>query len=205
MNWSEINIGADWDRKTNFVQRGKKSSKVVDFTNKIEVDELMRFDVVKELNFELPKKNESLLLVTTKPISLLDVLNYIENIRGKIQEAIIYVFTINDKGARYVSDLSKRTKLKLIVSDIINSKREKERLISNILENENVDFIFCHNHAKLIGIKIEDDYYTLTGSMNAGTNAKIETLQIFNSKEVFNFVKKTATLLERDFKIEKRY
>lgn len=201
----DLDLDCNFDKKHSFVKRHASSAKIVDFTDKIEVDELMRLDVVNELNFDLPKKDESVFFITSKVISLLDVVHYIETVCGQIEKAIFYVYTINDKGARYISDLSNRTELKLIISDLMNSQRQKERVISDVLEKANVNFVFCHNHAKLMSIKIGDNYYTLTGSMNAGNNARVETLQIYNSEQLYNFTDSTFDLLAKDFRIEKRY
>lgn len=201
----DLDLDCNFDKKHSFVKRHASSAKIVDFTDKIEVDELMRFDVVNGLNFDLPKKDESVFFITSKVISLLDVVHYIETVCGQIEKAIFYVYTINDKGARYISDLSNRTELKLIISDLMNSQRQKERVISDVLEKGNVNFVFCHNHAKLMSIKIGDNYYTLTGSMNAGNNARVETLQIYNSKQLYDFTENTFNFLADNFKIEKRY
>lgn len=45
----------------------------------------------------------------------------------------------------------------------MNSKRQKERLITQIFDNNNVEIVFCHNHAKIAAIKIEDNYFVLSG------------------------------------------
>ena len=87
----------------------------------------------------------------------------------------------------------------------MNSQRTKERLITKIFDESNVDIVFCHNHAKIAAMKIDDNYFVLTGSMNAGNNARIETLQIYNSKEYYLFIEKTYNQFEDKFQINKRY
>jgi hypothetical protein len=208
--WKDSDIVSKWGDNYNagisFTNRGKKSSKIIDFTSVEKTNEAMRFDFVKSLNFSLPEKNESLFFLTSKPISLLDVTNYIENLDGEIEEAIMYLFTVNRVASEYIAHLSKTTKLKLVVSDIMNSKREKERLITKTLENSNVNFIFVHSHAKVISLKMKSgNFFNLVGSMNAGSNAKIENLQIINSEKMFDFIDSNFKLLQKDFEIKKRY
>ena len=47
-------------------------------------------------------------------------------------------------------------------------------------------------------------FLTLVGSMNAGSNAKIENLQIMNNKKIFDFISKNYHFLEQKYKVEKR-
>ena len=165
----------------------------------------MRYSVIEKLNIKLPIKNESEFIITTKPISLLDVINYIEQTKGKIEIIYLFLYTVNDKAANYICELSKRSELKVIISDLMNSKREKERMITRIFDNTNTEIVFCHNHAKLAAIKINDNYYVLSGSMNAGNNARIETLQISNNINLYDFIVKTYDKLKTEFQINKRY
>ena len=198
----------DWgDEKItgNYVNRGEKSTQVFDFTTVEKINEIMRFDIVNSLEFSLPQKNESIFSITTKPISLLDVLNYLINKLRMPNEVFIYLFTVNAKAANYISYLANKTKLNIIISDIINSKREKERLVTKVFESNNVDITFCHSHAKIISAKFDDNYITITGSMNAGTNAKIETLQVLNNKQMYDFVANNYQMLKEKFNIPKRY
>ena len=157
------------------------------------------------MNLSLPKENQSEFIITTKAISLLDVINYIEQKKGKIDEIYLFLYTINEKAANYICELSKRSKLKVIISDLMNSKREKERMITRIFDNLNVEIVFCHNHAKLSAIKINDNYYVLSGSMNAGNTARIEPLQISNNRSLYEFTAKTYDKLKSEFQINKRY
>ena len=50
-----------------------------------------------------------------------------------------------------------------------------------------------------------DNFFNLVGSMNAGSNAKIENLQIINSEKMFDFIDSNFKLLQKDFEIKKRY
>ena len=202
-DWGEIN--ADWNDKVSFVGKHKSSSKIIDFTDKESLNEIMRYSVIEKLNIKLPIKNESEFIITTKPISLLDVINYIEQTKGKIEIIYLFLYTVNDKAANYICELSKRSELKVIIPDLMNSKREKERMITRIFDNTNTEIVFCHNHAKLAAIKINDNYYVLSGSMNAGNNARIETLQISNNINLYDFIVKTYDKLKTEFQINKRY
>ncbi len=202
-DWGEIKT--DWIDKVSFVGKHKSSSKIIDFTDKESLNEIMRYSVIEKLNIKLPIKNESEFIITTKPISLLDVINYIEQTKGKIEIIYLFLYTVNDKAANYICELSKRSELKVIISDLMNSKREKERMITRIFDNTNTEIVFCHNHAKLAAIKINDNYYVLSGSMNAGNNARIETLQISNNINLYDFIVKTYDKLKTEFQINKRY
>ena len=46
---------------------------------------------------------------------------------------------------------------------------------------------------------------TLTGSMNMGGTAKIETLEIFNCEKMYNFVAEQYEYLKQHFRIKSRY
>jgi len=198
-------IETDWNNKISFVSKKEQTNRIFDFTSKQSLNEIMKFSIVDNLNLNIPKKNESEFIITTKPISLLDVINYIEQKKGNINEGYLFLFTINDKAANYICELSKRSELKVIISDLMNSKREKERMITRIFDNTNTEIVFCHNHAKLAAIKINDNYYVLSGSMNAGNNARIETLQISNNINLYDFIVKTYDKLKTEFQINKRY
>ena len=207
MSWGEINgaWGVNQNDSVSFVDKADGSANIFDFTKKEVLNDIMRFETINELELDLPKENETLFTITTKAISLLDVMSWIEQKEGAISEAIIYLYTINEKAARYIVHLSSRTKLKIIISDIMNSNRLKEKLIWEILENNNVDFVFVHSHAKIVSFKINDNHYTLSGSMNAGANARVESLQINNSKKMYDFIDDSFEMLREKFSIKKRY
>jgi hypothetical protein len=202
-NWGEIKT--DWNNKVNFVNRHEASNKIINFTDKQSLNEIMRYSIIDELKLNIPEKNESEFIITTKPISLLDVINYIEQTKGIICEIYLFLYTVNDKAANYICELSKRSELKVIISDLMNSKREKERMITRIFDNTNTEIVFCHNHAKIAAIKINDNYYVLSGSMNAGNNARVETLQISNNKQNYDFIVNVYNKLKTEFQINKRY
>jgi hypothetical protein len=202
-DWGEIKT--DWNNKVNFVNRHEASNKIINFTDKQSLNEIMRYSIIDELKLNIPEKNESEFIITTKAISLLDVINYIEQNKGSINEMYLFLYTVNDKAANYICELSKRVNLKVIISDLMNSKREKERMITKIFDDANTEIVFCHNHAKIAAIKINDNYYVLSGSMNAGNNARVETLQISNNKEHYNFITKIYNKLKAEFQINKRY
>jgi hypothetical protein len=188
-----------------FKNRGEKSEKVIDFTNTAQCNELMKFEIINSMNFKIPEIGENLFMITTKPISLMDVVNYIEKKIGQISDITIFFFTVNKLAAEYTVSLASRANIQVIISDIVNSSREKERLITKIFDKANVEIVFCHNHAKIASFKIGDNFFTLIGSMNAGTNAKIENLNIINSKEMYSFVLKTFDIMKNKFSIKKRY
>lgn len=202
-DWGEVKT--DWNSQINFVEKHEASNKIIDYSNAVSLKSQMRYDVIDSLNFELPKADEGFFAVTTKAISLLDVINYIEVKVGDIEDAILFFYTVNDKAAKYTAELSKRCNLKVIVSDLMNSKRQKERMITEILDNSNAEIVFCHNHAKIAAIKIGADFFVLSGSMNAGNNARIENLQIVNSEAHFNFVSKLYNKMKDKYQINKRY
>ena len=201
----ELNIDCEGKKEVQFVNKHSSSKKIIDFTKIEFLNDIMRFNVISSLNFTIPNKNESLFLLTTKAISLLDVVHFIEQRKGEVEEAYLFFYTINDKAALYTCSLAKRANLKIIISDLMNSKREKERLITKIFDENNVDICFCHNHSKIASFKIGDNFFTLTGSMNAGNNARIESLPIINSKKMYTFVSETFDVFKEKFIINKRY
>lgn len=201
----DFNWGDDFDTKKYFVKRHGRSDNIINFSDVIQRNSTMRFEIVDSLNLKIPKCNESYFAITTKAISLLDVVNFFENKVGKIEECIIFFYTVNEKGAKYTVDLSKRSKLKVIISDIMNSQRTKERLITSIFDENNVEIVFCHNHAKIVSFKIGDNYFTLTGSMNAGNNARVESLELINDKKMYDFISNTFDVFKDKFQITKRY
>ena len=201
--WGEIE--QSWNDDVSFVNRHEASSRIVDYSDRIALNTEMRFDVIDSLSFEIPEKDCGYFAVTTKAISLLDVVNYIETKKGSIDNAILFFYTVNDKAARYTAALSERANLKVVISDLMNSQRQKERVITDILDKANVEIVFCHNHAKIAAIKIGDNHFVLSGSMNAGNNARIESLQVVNSKKHFDFVLKLYEKMKDEYQIKKRY
>ena len=87
----------------------------------------------------------------------------------------------------------------------MNSQREKEKIITKIFDENNVDIVFCHNHSKIAAFKIDDNYFILTGSMNAGNNARIESLEVIESKEFYLFIEGIFDKFKKEFSIKKRY
>ena len=204
MDWGEIK--SDWINgiPVSFVNKDEGSSNIMDFTKADVLDDAMRFDVISSLDIAIPKKDESVFMITTKAISLLDVMNWMEKKIGKIEEAVIFLYTINEKAVNYIVNLSGRCRLKIIVSDIMNSNRRKEKLIWEVLDNNNVDFVFVHSHAKIVSFRIGENYYTLSGSMNAGANARVESLQLNNSIRMYDFIDETFEMLRKKFSVKKR-
>ena len=165
----------------------------------------MRFEIIKSLNIQIPKIGESNFIVTTKAISLLDVINFLEKTVGNIEKSIIFFYTINEKAALYTINLAKRCDLRIVISDLMNSQRAKERIITKLFDENNVEIVFCHNHAKIAAIKIGQNHFVLSGSMNAGNNARIESLEISNSIEKYKFTEKCYNKFKDEFQINKRY
>lgn len=188
-----------------YKKRHEASDRIIDFTDVEVRNELMRYGNVDSANIKIPEIGETHFYITTKALSLFNVINWIEQQRGEIEEIYFFVYTLNETIARYIVELSKRSKLYLIISDIMNSQREKERVITRVLEQGNSEIVFCHNHAKIISAKIGNEYITLTGSMNAGANARIETLEIFNDKKMYTFVENQYNLLKEKFRVQPRY
>ena len=195
------------DSKTDlhFKNKHESSQNIIDFTNVSYCNDLMKFQIIRDLNFKIPLSGENLFLITTKAISLLDVVNFMENEIGEISDITIFLYTLNNKAAKYTINLAHRIKTNIIISDIMNSKKDKKRMITRLFDEANVEIVFCHNHAKIVAFRINENYYTLIGSMNVGTNARIENLNIINSKEMYNFIIETFNVMKEKFSIKKRY
>ena len=199
-------IESNWNNNDRgYVEKHHSSEKIIDFTNQLELNSVMRYDIINSLGIQIPTLNQTIFTVTTKAISLLDVINYVEQKIGAIEKGILFFYTINDKAAKYTCSLAKRCELKVIISDLMNSQRQKERVITQIFDESNVDIVFCHNHAKIAAIKIQDNYYVFSGSMNAGNNARIETLQITNSIDNYKFIETIFNKFKAEYQINKRY
>lgn len=105
-DWGEIK--SNWDDKTTFVEKHASSSKIIDLTYQHNLLSDIKFEIIKTINLEIPLINNTVFCFTTKAISLLDVIKYIERTNGIIEEAIFYFYTINDKAANYTCELAKR-------------------------------------------------------------------------------------------------
>lgn len=53
-------------------------------------------------------------------------------------------------------------------------------------QNENFNTRYINTHIKLCCVKTNKNYYSIFSSVNFNPDGKIEQLQIFNSKQIFD-------------------
>ena len=194
MDW-EKNIDLSFDdvfKKKKI--KSKTKAKKFDFSSSKTTKELMNFAVLKSMNFELPQKNESIFFLTMKQFGLVDVLDYIIKIKKKYpDEILIHLFSSNRKASAYLVDLAKKTDMTVLISSLRNVKTAKDKFLYSMIESVGGAKVFyARTHAKLIAFKIDNDYFVITGSLNVGSSSNIETMQIFNSEDFYNFVIKSS-------------
>ena len=198
MDW-EKNIDLSFDdvfkkKKIKNKTESKIKAKKFDFSSSKKTKELMNFAVLKSMSFELPEKNESIFFLTMKQFGLVDVLDYIIKVKKKYPDKIlIHLFSSNRKASAYLVDLAKKTDMTVLISSLRNTKTAKDKFLYSMIESVGGAKVFyARTHAKLIAFNIDDDYFVITGSLNVGSNSNIETMQIFNSKDFYDFVIKSS-------------
>lgn len=56
-DWGEIKT--DWNDKVSFVEKHEASNKIIDFTDKESLNEIMRYSIIDELKLNIPNENKS--------------------------------------------------------------------------------------------------------------------------------------------------
>lgn len=179
-------IGFDYD----FYENDEKSE-VLDYHVEYLRDNIMKYEYINDIKINIPGKNQSLFLITSKAFSMFHFVNYIQKSIGKIEEGIFFVYTLNKQSLQYLNYLNKVSNIKIALSDFVNSKSEKQTFIRDSLLSGKINFITCHSHAKISAIKINDNYYVISGSMNFGNNAKVEQLIVDNSQHLYEMINNT--------------
>ena len=161
------------------------------------------YKMAKSLNdlCEYPSPGEQWLIVTEKQFNAFAlVLSIIEN--QLIEELYFAIYRINEPTVNALIAFIDAGKIKrglFIISNFFNQTKKPEKwalkLIDYCEHNADFDCVFTHNHAKILCLKAQSDYYVFEGSGNMSDNARIEQYRYENSVESYNFHKKWMTKL----------
>lgn len=161
-----------------------------------------------EGEIDLPKKGEEVIIMTTQPLNSLSFIEFVLA-KEKIVETYLCVFSINYKTGKIIDDLASSGKLgnvTILLSNLRNAAAaSKYSVLQDFFKkNEKIKVITAKSHTKLIALRTEsDNYYLIGGSGNMTLNSRIELYYFHNSKEFFEFAKKTVNSVE-DFTTKKR-
>jgi len=144
---------------------------------------------VKDLlkNIVLPEKNQQIFTIENNGDSIFD---YFLNIcsKEKVKNVLIVSFRISKKDLVFLEEIKKIYNFdfsyNLILSDSIPTM--VVGTFNYLKDNSNFKTKYINTHIKLCLVKTENNYYSIFSSGNFNPDGKIEQLQIFNSKEIFN-------------------
>lgn len=142
-----------------------------------------------------PKKNEQFRIITEKQFNAYAViLNLIE--QNEIDEIHLAIYRINQPTVESLIsfiDCGKIKKASFIISNFFNQTKKPEiwakRLKSYCNNNPNCRHAYTHNHAKVLCVKMEEEYFVFEGSGNMSDNARVEQYLYENNKQAFDFHK----------------
>jgi hypothetical protein len=189
---------SEWDEiKTTWAEKDEFAARTDKRTDKSGLEELeikkfndyhkKTFDIIRELKFTIPRKNETITLLTTKSFSSIGLLDYIISVKNYPIEAIFFIYSLNSQVAQRINEIcEKSNRSKIIISDLQNTAfRNKEKAVLENLNSDKCEKIFVHSHAKIISIKYKDESFTILGSGNLAANARVEQYQITNSNDMY--------------------
>lgn len=149
----------------------------------------------------LPRKNESIRMITKKSFNALELIKYILK-SEKIIETIICVYAIDYDSAVILDNWAKAEKLgnvTFLISNLKNSAyRKKDAAIrEKFIKNNKIKLVFCGSHAKIICLRTKENYYVIETSANIAPNSRIEQYLFENNETVFEFHKKWINEIEK--------
>ena len=146
-------------------------------------------DLLKDV--DLPKKNEQIFTIENNGNSIFD---YFLNIcsKEKTEEVLIISYRIAKKDLNFLEEIKQKHNInfpyKLILSDSIPTM--VVGTYNYLKNNTNFETNYINTHIKLCCVKTSENYYSIFSSGNFNPDGKIEQLQIFNSKQIFdNYIK----------------
>jgi hypothetical protein len=151
---------------------------------------LKQIQYVKELT-ELPKQNEVIRIITTRGVPFVAFIKWI-NDNEKIKNIYIATYSIGEKVINWITEnIGNLGKINLLISKDIKSRHPNTytRLQDISMDNYKISVKYKHSHVKIYLFKTENNYYIITGSGNANSEASIEQYQIENNKKIFDFYK----------------
>lgn len=161
------------------------------------------YDIIKKASDIkiLPSKSEVIRMITKRSFNVIAFVNEIMN-KHEIKELIIAVYSIDLKTLmlfeKYLNE-KKIGKFTFLISNLrLNEGDKKANFIKSLPERfKNFDLIYAYSHCKIITCRTSDEnYFTIEGSGNFSSNARIEQYSFENEKSTFDFHKKWISEIE---------
>lgn len=136
---------------------------------------------------DLPKENTQIFTLENNGNSIFD---YFLNICSKeeVKEVLIMSYRIAKKDLSFLEEIktkfSHNFRYNLILSDSIPTMVVGTYNYLN--QNDNFNTRYINTHIKLCCVRTNENYYSIFSSGNFNPDGKIEQLQIFNSKQIFD-------------------
>lgn len=191
------NFGAEWNEQSGcgVTHLTPKALKI--YLKNIQV----HFAKVRDLNqiAPPPNKGEQYVIVTEKQFNAFALIcGLIEN--NVIDEMHLAIYRINQPTVEAIIHYIEKGQIKtgtFVISNFFNQTQKPEqwaiRLRDYCQANDNFRHVYTHNHAKVLAVRVRDDYYVFEGSGNMSDNARIEQYRYENNQEVFEFHKDWMT------------
>ncbi len=140
-----------------------------------------------------PKPGEHYLIVTEKQFNAHALIIGLLKDR-EIDEMYLATYRLNEIAAESFIDMLESGQVKkasFVVSDFFQfSKRHEKgavKLRTYCLETKKAGHVYAHNHAKVLAVRMGNDYYVFEGSGNMTNNARIEQYRYENCRVAFEF------------------
>lgn len=198
-NWGEIK--SDWTdtpRQDGVPVSSEKKIKDAAIKRVIKNNEI-HFVKAKALNdlCDKPNPGEQYRIITEKQFNAYALILSLLEKNSKIDELLIAIYRINEPTVKSIIDFIDSGKIKkasFVISSFFNQTKKPEKwaiLLKEFADNRvNVKHCYTHNHAKIILIRVQQDYYVFEGSGNMSDNARIEQYLYENNKQSYLFHKK---------------
>ena len=134
--------------------------------------------------------------ITSKKINMIDYINCFTDKKRPPDELIISNSAIDKRAVSFFKGYAEsNTKTDIFIQINSTEKDRKPEIIDSFLslDGGNIHTGLKRVHAKIILIRVENEFYSLEGSGNVSTNAEIEQYCLTTGKETFDFHKKWIT------------
>lgn len=136
---------------------------------------------------ELPSINEQVFTIENNGNSIFDYFLNISN-KEKVEQVLIISYRISKRDLMFLEEIKRKFnqnfKYNLILSDSIPSM--VVGTFNYLNQNENFNTKYINTHIKLCCVKTKKNNYSIFSSGNFNPDGKVEQLQIFNSKSIFD-------------------
>ena len=130
-------------------------------------------------------------LITTKTFNTVDFLDVILSKENHIDECIMTYSAISKKAIDKIEIFLSGGQIEnLYFQCSITRAKDKPGLLKILQENKLIKGSLFSTHAKILLCKCGDNYYSIEGSGNISSNARIEQYIIENSKQTYDYHKK---------------